>query len=299
MNIIMFPGQGSQYPNMALDLTKKYPYTKVIFEQASDLLKYDLEEVINDLEVDKLNLTEYTQPAMMVCNYAFQKVLQQETEHKFQYAIGHSLGEYNALLAADAISFGDCVKLVATRAKMMQLACKKRAGSMAAILGLELPALEEICKDCSSNGQIIAANINTKNQIVLSGDTAAIIEAMQLAKERGAKRTVLLPVSVASHSPLMNCIAGDFSNVLRDIDFKKPNLKVLHNYDVTSHDEELTIKEVLVKQLYSPVRWLETVKQLDLENYCFYECGPGKTLTGIVRKTINNSKVVNLSEVLL
>lgn len=289
-----FPGQGSQSVGMLNDFTEDHSaIVATTCAEASDVLGYDIVNLIaNDSE--RLNQTAYTQPALLTAGVVAWRVWQQECNEQPIMLAGHSLGEYTALVCAEALSFADGLKLVAKRGELMQQAVAPGAGAMAAILGLELPQVQQIC---AASGAVQAANLNAPGQIVIAGTAAAVAVAIEGAKAAGAKRAILLPVSVPSHCDLMLPAAEQFASFLEAAKWQKPVLPVIHNYDVQAHDAATDICNVLIKQLYSPVRWIETIEYFAQQGITeIIECGPGKVLTGLNKRIAPTLVVRAISE---
>lgn len=277
----VFPGQGSQSLGM-LDsyISENYSVVHSICEEASEVLGYDIAKLIATDE-PRLSQTVYTQPAMLTVGVIAWRIRQEQNpELQPAFLAGHSLGEYTALVCAKAVSFIDAVKLVAKRGELMQEAVPPGAGAMAAILGLELAQVNEACI-----GEVQAANINAPGQIVIAGTTKAVEEAMERAKKMGAKRAILLPVSVPSHCMLMRTAAEKFEQYLDAVVWHKPAFKVIHNCDVQAHNDAASICKALQQQLFSPVRWVETIEFFVQQGVTeIVECGPGKVLTGLNKR---------------
>lgn len=281
---IVFPGQGSQTVGM-LDtyMAANAAITTSICQEASDVLGYDIADLISLDAQQLLNQTQYTQPAMLTAGVIAWRIWQQQATILPSMLAGHSLGEYTALVCANALTFTQGLKLVAKRGELMQRAVAPGYGAMAAILGLTLEQVSTICTQFG--GQVQAANINTYEQIVIAGTTDAVESAIVLAKEAGAKRVVMLPVSVPSHCMLMQPAADEFMQHLIAVKWQKPQISVIHNYDVASHDIAQDICEALAKQLYNPVRWVETIEYFMQQGVTeILECGPGKVLTGMNKR---------------
>lgn len=288
MNIaVVFPGQGSQSVGMLSEYTENWPQIIETFKEASDVLGYDLWDIVSNGPVEKLNQTEITQPAMLAADIAVMRVMAEQCMLKPFVLAGHSLGEYAALVAADAIEFTDAIKLVAERGRLMQSAVPEGEGAMAAILNLTDDQIIQICEQVSSETGLVveAVNFNSPGQVVIAGNAAAVDQAIELAKEEGAKRALKLPVSVPSHSSLMKPAADKLAETLKTITIKTPEIQVVHNFDAKSHDEPDAIRDVLAKQLYNPVRWVETAKIIgSAGDDAIVECGPGKVLSGLSRR---------------
>ena len=288
MNIaVVFPGQGSQSVGMLSDYTENWPQIIDTFKEASDVLGYDLWDIVSNGPVEKLNQTEVTQPAMLAADIAVMRVMTEQCMIKPFVLAGHSLGEYAALVAAGSIEFADAIKLVAERGRLMQNAVPEGEGAMAAILNLTNEQIIEICEKASSETDLIveAVNFNSPGQVVIAGNTAAVDKAIELAKEAGAKRALKLPVSVPSHSSLMKPAADQLTETLKNITIKTPEIQVIHNVDAKSHEDPDEIRDALAKQLYNPVLWVQTAKIIgSAAEDAIVECGPGKVLSGLSRR---------------
>jgi [acyl-carrier-protein] S-malonyltransferase len=284
----VFPGQGSQSVGMMLGWGDR-DEVRATFAEASDALGLDLWALVSDGPADLLNQTVNTQPAMLAADIAAWRVWQAAGGAAPALLAGHSLGEYAALVAAGALNFADAIKLVRFRAEAMQAAVPEGVGAMAAILGLDDDAVRAVCKDAAAGEVAEAVNLNSPGQVVIAGNKAAVERAMVLAKERGAKRALPLPVSVPSHSSLMLPAAEKLLAHLQSVAIVTPMIPVLQNTDVQSHTEPDAIRAALAKQLHTPVRWVETVQALKnagIERVI--ECGPGKVLAGL-NKRIDDS----------
>jgi [acyl-carrier-protein] S-malonyltransferase len=281
---IVFPGQGSQSLGMLSDLSSNFSIVKDIFSEASDALDLDLWKLVQEDE-DALNQTENTQPAMLAAGYATYKVLSNEVDLSPICMAGHSLGEYTALVAAKSLDYFEAVKLVRKRAELMQSAVPSGTGAMAAILGLEDEKVIEICAKSSISGVVEAVNFNSPGQVVIAGENEAVNKACESMKEAGAKRVLVLPVSVPSHCSLMNNAAQEFSYSVDAVNFKMGETSVLQNVDAAYANDANEIKLKLVEQLYKPVLWTSSVQkmqQLGVEK--LIELGPGKVLAGLTRR---------------
>jgi [acyl-carrier-protein] S-malonyltransferase len=293
---IVFPGQGSQSLGMLSDLRSNFSVVNEIFQEASDAINLDLWKIINE-DQDLLNLTENTQPIMLAAGYATYKVLESEVNLMPMSIAGHSLGEYTALVASESLSFFEAVKLVKKRAELMQSAVPTGSGSMAAILGLDDLEVVEICTKANELGVVEAVNFNSPGQVVIAGEIKAVAHACELMKEAGAKRALILPVSVPSHCSLMKDAAIDFKHSVDNINFQMGSEKVLHNVDAdcSSNIEEIKLK--LVEQLYKPVLWtsiVQKMKESGVEK--LIESGPGKVLAGLSRridKSLTGSAIID------
>jgi len=295
---IVFPGQGSQSLGMLSDLNSNFSVVGEVFQEASDSIGVDLWKILNE-DQEALNLTENTQPVMLAAGYATYKVFSQETNLSPTSMAGHSLGEYTALVASNSMNFFDAIQLVRKRGELMQAAVPSGTGSMAAILGLEDAVIVEICKKASIKGVVEAANFNSPGQVVIAGEKNAVAHACELVKKAGAKRALILPVSVPSHCSLMKEAATKFKTFIESVDFKTSNAKVIHNVDADYAGDTDAIKTKLVEQLYMPVLWTDSVikmKNSGVER--LIEVGPGKVLTGLTRridKSLSASAIIDVS----
>jgi len=287
MNIaVVFPGQGSQSIGMLADYAEIWPQIEATFSQASDILHVDLWDIVCNGPVEKLNQTEITQPVMLAADIAVMRVMTQQCMLTPFVFAGHSLGEYAALVAAGSISFDDAVKLVAQRGKLMQQAVPAGEGAMAAVIGLADGTIINICQQTSADSNLVvdAVNFNSPGQVVIAGNTVAVEQAGKALKEAGAKRVLPLPVSVPSHSILMQPAAEQLAEFIQTVEITTPSIQVIHNYDAKSHDDPEHIRDALIKQLYMPVRWTETVAIISDGADAIVECGPGKVLAGLSRR---------------
>lgn len=279
-----FPGQGSQSLNMMAGFND-VPVVRTTFEEASAVLGQDLWAMITGDDPAPLNETVNTQPLMLAAGIATYRAYLAAGGTPPSVMAGHSLGEYTALTAAGVIEFADAVRLVSLRAALMQDAVPQGTGAMAAILGLDDDTVRRVCAEAAQNQVVEAVNFNSPAQVVIAGETAAVERAMELAKAAGAKRALPLPVSVPSHCALMKPAAEKLAVALENIAFQAPAIRVLNNVDVATYSDGERIKDALVRQLYSPVRWTETVQLLAQENISSgAECGPGKVLAGLAKR---------------
>ena len=281
---IVYPGQGSQSVGMLSDLSTNFSIVKDVFSEASDAINIDLWKLTQEDE-DALNQTENTQPAMLAAGYATYKVLANEVDLSAELMAGHSLGEYSALVAAGSLEFFDATRLVRKRAELMQSAVPVGSGAMAAILGLDDEQVIEICNQSNSLGVVEAVNFNSPGQVVIAGEKEAVNGACEVMKNAGAKRALVLPVSVPSHCSLMTNAAQDFAESVDMVNFKIGNVDVLHNVDASVAEDVTEIKSKLVEQLHKPVLWTSSVQkmqQLGIEK--IVELGPGKVLAGLTRR---------------
>ena len=281
----VFPGQGSQSLGMLSDLSAQFPQVQTTFSEASEVLGYDLWDLVQSGSEQSLNQTERTQPAMLAAGIAVWRSWQSVSDIQPTYLAGHSLGEYTALVAAGSLDFTDAIKLVEQRGQFMQQAVPVGKGAMAAILGLDDDIVKSICAEAAKQGVAEAVNFNSPGQVVIAGEAEAINSAIALAKEQGAKRALLLPVSVPSHCALMKPAAENLSTVLADITIQIPTIPVIHNVSVSTANNEADIKRLLAEQLYNPVRWVETVQWFASNGVTnLIECGPGKVLAGLSKR---------------
>ena len=285
MLAIVFPGQGSQSPGMLSALATDYSQVVDTFELASDVLGYDLWQLVLDGPADELNETDKTQPAMLAAGVAVWRVWQDAGGADPVLMAGHSLGEYTALVCAGALDFQDAVSLVAERGRCMQSAVPAGSGAMAAILGLEDAAVAAVCEQASEGEVVSPVNYNSPGQVVIAGRTEAVLRAMALAKEAGARRALQLPVSVPSHCALMRPAAERFAVHLKETAIDTPQIPVIQNVDVTAHTSPDSIRDALERQLHSPVQWVRTVQAMVAGGATsVVECGPGKVLAALMRR---------------
>lgn len=281
----VFPGQGSQSIGMVSAWGAHEPLARTLFAEASEVLGFDLWALVAAGDLAALNRTEITQPVMLAADVAAWRIYLATGGNRPVALAGHSLGEYAALVAADSIDFADAIALVAERGRLMQAAVAPGVGAMAAVLGLDDAAVMTVCSD-AANGQICeAVNFNSPGQVVIAGDAAAVARAESLAKAAGAKRFVPLSVSVPSHSSLMVDAARALDAYLAGVVIRPPTIPVLHNVDAQAHDDAVAIRHALVEQLYRPVQWVACVRALHARGcHRQIEFGPGKVLTGLVRR---------------
>ncbi len=282
---IIFPGQGSQSVGMLSDLAAEWGQVGETFAEASDALGYDLWKLIQEGPEGDLIQTDKTQPAMLAAGVATWRVWSAAGGAAPSHVAGHSLGEYTALVAAGALGFADAVKLVEKRGQLMQAAVPAGEGAMAAILGLTDEQVIKACDDAAQGDVVQAVNFNAPGQVVVAGSAAAVERAVELCKEAGAKRALMLPVSVPSHCSLMQPAAEKLADAMSGLTIGAPNIPVLHNVDVAAHSDAAEIRQVLQQQLYSPVRWVETIQALNAAGVeTVVECGPGKVLAGLNKR---------------
>lgn len=282
---IAFPGQGSQSVGMLAELAEAYPIIKETFAEASAVLGYDLFELVMQGPTEELNKTWKTQPALLTSSVALWRLWQAQGGATPAVMAGHSLGEYSALVCAGALNFADAVKLVELRGQAMQRAVPEGVGAMAAIIGLDNDSIAANCEKAAQGKVVSPVNFNSPGQVVIAGHKEAVERANVLMKESGAKRALPLPVSVPSHCALMTPAAEELAIALDKLEVKAPAIPVINNADVATVTDPAAIKDALVRQLYSPVRWTETVERMASEEITFeIEMGPGKVLSGLVKR---------------
>lgn len=293
----LFPGQGSQVVGMGEQLTNEYPSAKHIFDLADEQLQFKLSSLIFSGPAEQLTKTENTQPALLTTSVAILAVLK-EKGITADYVAGHSLGEYSALVAANALPFTDAVEAVRQRGLFMEEAVPSGEGSMAAVLGLDRTPLTEITEEVTANGNLVQlANLNCPGQIAISGTTAGVKEASDLAKERGARRVIPLEVSGPFHSALMKPAAEKLQSVLDRLSLSNADIPIIANVTAEEVTEASEIKRLLIEQIYSPVLWEDIVRKLlSLGVDTFIEIGPGRVLSGLVRKVDRRAKTLAISD---
>ncbi|MFM0151122.1 ACP S-malonyltransferase [Paraburkholderia sediminicola] len=284
----VFPGQGSQSVGM-LNAFADHAIVRETVQEASDALNQDLGKLIAEGPVEDLNLTTNTQPVMLTAAYAIYRAWQQAGGPKPAIVAGHSLGEYTALVAAGAIAFRDAVPLVRFRAQAMQTAVPVGVGGMAAILGLDDDTVRAVCAEASIAGVVEAVNFNAPAQVVIAGHKAAVEKACEVAKAKGAKRALPLPVSAPFHSSLLKPASDQLREYLASVDVQVPSIPVINNVDVAVVNEPAKIKDALVRQAAGPVRWVESVQAMAAQGVTHViECGPGKVLAGLTKRIDGN-----------
>lgn len=276
------------------------PVIQETFQEASDILKQDLWSMVVNGPADDLNLTINTQPLMLTAGIAVYRAWGSLGGEPPALMAGHSLGEYTALVASEALSFADALALVRFRAQAMQQAVPEGVGGMAAILGLDDEIIETICRDITSQNSeesLEPANFNSPGQIVIAGHKNAIVQGIELAKSKGAKRAIMLPMSIPSHCSLMKPAADSMRQQLDHVTMQPPRIPVLHNADVKTHSDTADIKEILIRQLTSPVRWVDTIKAFAANGVTHVvECGPGKVLAGLNKRIDPNLQQLSLTD---
>ncbi len=298
MTAFVFPGQGSQYAGMGKDLAENFPLARLTFEEANDALGIDLAKMCFEGPEEDLKLTANTQPAIVAASIAALRVLQDETGLTPTCVAGHSLGEYAALVCAGAFSFEDSIRTVRKRGMFMQDAVPVGVGTMAAIIGLDNQIVDQICQDVANDEIVAPANYNSPGQIVIAGHVSAVQRAMELSKERGAKRALPLPVSAPFHCMLMKPAASQLETVLAGVDVGELTCPVVSNVDAIANREAGLVRDLLVRQVYSPVRWEESVvAMVDSGVERFVEIGPGKVLAGLIKRIAKGSDIQNIGTV--
>lgn len=294
---LVFPGQGSQQLGMLGDLAAEHSIIKETFTEASDALGFDLWSMVQQGPEADLNSTENTQPALLTSSVALWRLWQQQGGETPATVAGHSLGEYSALVCAGAIDFADGVKLVQLRGHLMQAAVPAGSGAMAAILGLADADVVAACEAAAQGEVVSAVNFNCPGQVVIAGQKAAVARGVEACKAAGAKRAVELPVSVPSHCALMQPAAEKLGEALTNIDVRMPTISLIHNVNAATAADLDELRDLLVRQLYSPVRWTESVQAMQATGVeTLIECGPGKVLSGLNKKVDRALNVANIGD---
>jgi [acyl-carrier-protein] S-malonyltransferase len=293
----IFPGQGSQYAGMGKDLAEKFPAARRVFEEADEALDFALSDLCFNGPAEQLQLTENTQPAILTTSVAVLRAMETEGFAKPDFVAGHSLGEYSALVAAGALTLGDAVRTVRARGRYMQEAVPVGTGAMAAILGASLEVVTAACADASAGEVCSPANINSPAQIVIAGETGAIDRAVELLKERGAKRAIRLNVSAPFHCEMMKPAQERLAADLANISFRELAMPLVTNVDASVIKTGAEARDALVRQVSQPVRWLASVEFLASQGVqSFIEVGPGKVLSGLVRQINRDLRCVNIED---
>lgn len=291
----VFPGQGSQSVGMMQGFDS-LPIVRETFAEAADILGVDLWQMVNSGTAEQLGMTVNTQPVMLAAGVATYRAWLDQGGLSPEVMAGHSLGEYSALVAAGALSFADALPLVRLRAEAMQSAVAEGVGAMAAILGLDDEVVRGVCTEAAQAEVLEPVNFNSPGQVVIAGNKAAVERGMALAKEKGAKRALLLPVSVPSHCALMRPAAVQLAAYLESVTIHSPRISVLHNADVMAYSDPAQIRSALARQLYNPVRWVETICAMGAQGVTHsVECGPGKVLAGLNKRIDNSIQVYALT----
>jgi [acyl-carrier-protein] S-malonyltransferase len=297
MIAFVFPGQGSQYPGMGKDLAENFSTARQVFEEANDALGFDLAALCYNGPEDELRLTTNTQPAILTVSVAALKVLEQESGLQPAYVAGHSLGEYSALVAAGGLSFADAVRTVRQRGAFMQEAVPVGVGAMAAILGLDAAELVAVCQEAAQGQVVSPANFNSPGQVVIAGHATAVERAIELAKAKGAKRAMSLPVSAPFHCSLMVPAGERLRDVLSQVSVGSLRTPVVTNVEASPNSDSGRIKELLVAQVSAPVRWDESVQKMaELGIERFIEIGPGKVLAGLIKRIAKGAAAQNVED---
>ncbi len=303
MKAILFPGQGSQVVGMGSEFYNNFSSVKEIFNSADEKLKFKLSKVILEGPEDQLKLTQNTQPAILTVSYAIFKILKEEFNYNFEntkYFAGHSLGEYSALLCAGSLSFEDALYLLFERGKSMQEAVPVGKGGMLAVLGSENEEIEDCIKKIKSKGVCEIANDNAPGQIIVSGNIELIQELQNILKEN-KKKSIMLPVSAPFHCSLMNAAATNMKSKIENVNFTKPNYEIIANVTASPTNDPAEMKKLLVEQIYSKVRWRESILYMANQNITEYlEIGPGKVLTGLVKRILpsaNSSSINSIEDI--
>jgi [acyl-carrier-protein] S-malonyltransferase len=293
----IFPGQGSQYPGMGKELADAFPVARQVFEEADEALGLKLSDLCFSGSEDELKLTANTQPAILATSIAVLRVLEQETGLKAAYLAGHSLGEYSALVCSGALAFADAVRTVRARGTFMQEAVPVGTGTMAAMLSIEIDQLEDICREAAQGEVVSPANFNSPGQIVIAGSTAAISRAIEMAKGRGFRKTMLLPVSAPFHCAMMQPAADRLSAVLDAVTVHDMLLPVVANATALPNAAKEQVRSLLVTQVCAPVLWEQSViAMVGLGVTRFIEIGPGKVLCGLVKRISKEVELANIED---
>ncbi len=297
MIAFVFPGQGSQHAGMGKELCDNFTSAREVFEEANDALGFDLAALCFDGPDEDLKLTTNTQPAILTTSIAALRVVEQETGLKPDFAAGHSLGEYSALVCAGAMQFADAVRTVRQRGAFMQEAVPVGVGSMAAIIGLEADLLEAVCSEAAAGEVVSPANFNSPGQVVIAGHASAVDRAIELAKQKGAKRALPLPVSAPFHCSLMEPAGVRLADVLGDVAVAPFRVPVVTNVEALPNSDPARVKELLVAQVSAPVRWDASVARMVADGvHRFVEIGPGKVLSGLVKRIEKSVEAVNVED---
>jgi len=295
---MVFPGQGSQSLGMQADLAAQYAEVREVYAEASDILGYDLWQLVQDGPAERLGETVVTQPAMLTAGYATWRVWQVAGGAVPDQMAGHSLGEYTALVCAGAVSFADALTVVRRRSELMQAAVPVGVGAMAAIIGLDDDAVRSVCDDASGIGIAEAVNFNSPGQVVIAGHRKSIDHAISRAQELGARRAILLPVSVPSHSSLMIEAGEELAETLNDTEFSATDIAVINATDATPYTDPDDIRTRLSRQVFRPVQWVATIEaMLESGASSFVECGPGKVLGALVRRISRGTPVATVDAI--
>ncbi len=281
----VFPGQGSQKIGMLAELAEQNPIIETTFNEASEVLGYDMWQLIQQGTQEDINLTQRTQPILLTCSVAIWRLWNQKQGASPSQMAGHSLGEWSALVCANVIDFADGLKIVEARGKYMQQAVPVGQGAMAAIIGLDDQAILEACNEASVLGVVDAVNFNAPGQVVIAGSNEAVERAMEICKVAGAKRALPLPVSAPFHTSLMKPAVDNLADMVNAVTFRSPEVPIMHNVHAQNEQDPQAIKALMIEQIYSPVKWVDCVRQLKQSGVStLVECGPGKVLSGLVKR---------------
>lgn len=292
--VLMFPGQASQYVGMGKDLYDASADVRQLYELASDEIGDDIARLSFEGPTEELKRTRFTQPAILLHALAMLTVVGERLP-KFEFACGHSLGEYAALAVTGTLSFEDAVKAVVKRAALMEEACQNNPGTMAAVMGLDNDTIKEVCEKASDNGVVVPANFNSKIQTAISGDLEAVAKAVELAKEAKAKRAIILEVGGAFHSPLMASAKDGLEAYLADQTFSDPKQPVVANVSAQAESSGEAIRKLLIQQVTSPVKWSQTMTYLAEQGVStVIEIGPGRVLAGLAKRDMKPERIINL-----
>ncbi|MBK5275519.1 MAG: ACP S-malonyltransferase [Desulfuromonadales bacterium] len=293
----IFPGQGSQYPGMGKDLADTFSVARRIFEEADDALGMKISALCFSGSEDELRLTANTQPAILTASIAVLRIVEQETGLKADYLAGHSLGEFSALVCSGTLNFADAVRTVRARGTFMQEAVPVGTGTMAAMLSIEKDELEDICREAAQGEVVSPANFNSPGQIVIAGSTAAVNRAIEIAKSRGFRKSMLLPVSAPFHCALMKPAADRLATVLDALQMAEMRLPVVANATAAPNSDSGQVKPLLVTQVCAPVLWEQSVSEMKERGVTrFMEIGPGKVLSGLVKRISKEVETANIGD---
>ena len=293
----IFPGQGSQYPGMGKELAENFKIARETFAEADDALDFRISRICFEGPEEELKLTFNTQPAILTVSIAALRVLCSETQLCAEFLAGHSLGEYSAFVAAGALTFADAVRTVRARGTFMQEAVPVGVGTMAAIIGVEPEILAEICREAAQGEVVAPANYNSPGQIVIAGHTAAVGRVIEIAKSRGFRKAMLLPVSAPFHCSLMAPAGERLAQTLSGVSFSQMAIPVVTNVEAHPNQDESRVPELLVRQVSAPVLWeASVIRMVDMGVERFVEIGPGKVLSGLVKRITKNADVCNIED---